>query len=422
MAPGTTNRFNSQSQARQQSSVRRSQQRQQTRAQSGKAPQSLSGRQSQPQPQQQRQLYTPARKPHKVGLVVLGILLTLLIAVAAAIALYLNSLNAAMSLGDDTQEVEAALSDVKASEPFYVLVLGTDSRAEDAKQARQGAGQSDIMLLVRVDTASNTITLVSIPRDTPFVEDDGSIVKINSEYAKGPATTVKAVENLTGVKISHYVDVSFADLEDFVDYLGGIEVDVPIELTVKDPMTGESITLEPGKQTLNGQQALAFARDRHDYVNDQDVHRQKAVRQIVMAIMGKVRSQPVSDLPATVQEMASCVDTDLKSGQLMNLARLLTDGKVTVYSVSGPYAGDVDENLDGQPWMCYQDPDGWSNLMSAVDSGGDPSGISYVGDTVSVAGSDESFVLDEDSEMASVGDEDEAEAEAEAEAEGEQES
>ncbi len=376
------------------------------------------------QPRQQRELYTPVRKPYKAALVVLGILLTLVIATAAAIALYLNSLNSAMSLGDDAQEVEMALSDVKANEPFYVLVLGTDSRAGDAEQARQGAGQSDIMLLVRVDTSTNTITLVSIPRDTPYTEDDGTIVKINHEYDNGPAATVQAAEELTGVKISHYVDVSFADLEDFVDYLGGIEVDVPIELTVKDPLTDESITLESGRQTLNGQQALAFARDRHDYVNDQDVHRQKAVRQIVMAIMGKVRSQPVTELPATVKEMASCVDTDFKSTELMSLARQLTDGEITVYSVTGPYAGTTVENLDGQPWMCYLDPDGWKRLMDTVDAGNDPSGIDYVGDTVGIPGSDETLVLDEDSEMAPVGDEEEAEAEAKAEAEskGDQES
>ena len=355
------------------------------------------------------------RKSHKVVFAVLGVLLVLIVGAGVAAAMYLNSLNSIMSLGDDADEMESALSDVKVTEPFYVLVLGTDSRAS-ASEARQAGGQSDIILLVRVDTGTNTITLVSIPRDTPYTEDDGDIVKINHEYGEGPTASVKAVEDLTGVEISHFVDVSFQDMEDFVDYLGGIDVDVPIEITVKDPLTDEEITLEPGQQTLNGQQALAFARARHDYVNDQDVHRQKAVRQIVMAVMGKVRQQPISELPATVKEMASCVDTDLKAGELMNLARLLTDGEITVYSVSGPYAGDVDEYLDGEPWICFEDPGGWSQLMEMVDSGEDPSGISYVGDTVSYPGSDETFVLDEDSEMTPVGDEEEAEAEAEAEA------
>lgn len=372
--------------------------------QHGKSSRRSSHRQTLPYPQTSQDdtaVYRVKRRYRKhrgrnVAIVALCIVLAFAAIAGTAAAMYMKSLNDLMSLGTDAEELDMVLTDVQGEEPFYVLILGSDSRAESSiVDATGSAGQSDIMLLARVDVANNKVTLVTIPRDTPYTEDDGTIVKINHEYHYGPAASVKAVEQLTGVEISHYVNMSFANFEKLVDYLGGIEADVPIEITNTDVLDGGTVTLEPGQQTLDGQQALVFARSRFDYVTEQDVHRQSAVRQIVMSIMDKVRAKPVNELPATVRELASCVSTDYQTSDLVSLAMKLSDGDLITYSGTGPCEGDIVEGLEGQPWMCYEDTEGWSNLMEVVDSGGDPAIVSYAGDTVGIPGSDETFVLGE---------------------------
>ena len=340
-----------------------------------------------PSPQGVNQVLRVKKRRHrkrKVVVAVFGVIALLVVAAFALAASYVHGLNDEMSLGADESQVRAALSDVSVNDPFYVLVLGSDTRSEENLDGADATtGRSDVMMLVRVDTARNKLTVVSIPRDTPFVEADGSIVKINHELTHGPAASIEAVESLTGVKVSHYIEVSFSQFAHLVDYLGGVDVDVPVEITNYDVLGDGEITLEPGRQTLDGTHALVFARSRFDYEDSGDMHRQSAVRQIVSSSIDKVRVLPVGQLPEAVQEVASCVSTDLNMQEFARLAMELRDGDVAVYSATGPYAGDFIDELDGE-WMCYEDPEGWERLMEVVDSGEDPESITYEQDMVSV--------------------------------------
>ena len=114
----------------------------------------------------------------------------------------------------------------------------------------QGDNQrSDVMILARVDAGKKQVTLVSVPRDTPYTLDGGSVVKINEVYnIEGAAGSIKAVSKLTGVPISHYAEVHFSEFQEIVDKLGGITVDVPIEVSYKDALTGDKVTIKPGVQ------------------------------------------------------------------------------------------------------------------------------------------------------------------------------
>ena len=70
---------------------------------------------------------------------------------------------------------------------------------------------------------------------------------------------------MTGTPINHYAEVHFSEFQELVDKVGGITVDVPVEISYKDALTGEAVSLQPGVQTLNVQQAQIFARARHEY-------------------------------------------------------------------------------------------------------------------------------------------------------------
>ncbi len=319
----------------------------------------------------------------KKALIAVGAFVLLAVCATGAYALWFSGqLDERLSMGDQQDAaVDDVLSSPIAGEPFYMLLLGSDSRegsGTSGNAAESGDNQrSDVMILVRVDAKNKQVTMVSIPRDTPLTLEDGSIVKLNEAYnIGGAAYSIKAVSDLTGVPITHYAEVHFSEFQDLVDKLGGVEVDVPIELSYKDALTGEWVTLQPGVQTLDGQQAQIFARARHEYETDQDAHRQNNIRTLLEAIITKVLEKPFYELPDTVLNLAESVGTDLNAADLVTLAMEYAggSGSMTMYSCTGPTDGDINESAGGI-WLCYENPEGWANLMSVVDAGEDPSGL-----------------------------------------------
>lgn len=276
--------------------------------------------------------------------------------------------------------IESLVSDeAVAADPFYALLIGSDSRrgtalyTGKANEHAQVDQHSDVMMLVRVDPATYTITLVSIPRDTQLQGDKG---KINDSLRNNkPEEVVAAAERLTGVDIDYYLMATFLSFESLVNDLGGVTVDVPLKVTVVDPSVGRDVTVRAGDdQKLNGSQALVFARARREYRDDQDVYRQANVRQIVESMI----TAALGDTQLTekgVEALEDNVKTDFDFNLLMQLALQFQahSDEVTIYSASGPYAGGG-ENED-KLWVVPEDAEAWSELMAAVEAGEDPAAV-----------------------------------------------
>ncbi|MFJ9473258.1 LCP family protein [Streptomyces caniferus] len=169
------------------------------------------------------------------------------------------------------------------------LIVGSDSRegmsAEDKKKLHTGSvdgKRTDSMMILH--DGSNGPTLISLPRDSDveipsFVGSDsgkkypgtGRHTKLNAPYSEdGPELLVRTVEYNTKLHIDHYVEIGFAGFANIVDAIGGVEMDIP--KAFKDKNSGADFPA--GKQTLNGQQALAFVRTRHAFAG-QDLDRTK---------------------------------------------------------------------------------------------------------------------------------------------------
>lgn len=326
------------------------------------------------------------KRKHRKILMIVGIVLAvLLVGSGTAFGIYTTMLNDRLAIDDKAQAeaVSDALVPAEVNQPFYALLIGSDSREGSGTSSRADESgdneRSDVIILVRVDAPNRQITMVSIPRDTPLHLDDGSVVKINEAYnIGGAAYTIEAVSELTGVPISHYGEVHFSELQTLVDNLGGVTVDVPIELSYKDALTGETVTIRPGEQTLDGQQAQIFARARHEYGTDQDANRQNSVRKLAEAIVKQILNRPVYELPGAVMSAAECVGTDMRSSDLIALATAFATGSgdITMYNGSGPSDGDINDAANGL-WLCYENPEGWQKVMDVVDAGGDPSEVSF---------------------------------------------
>jgi len=190
----------------------------------------------------------------------------------------------------------------EAGEGTNYLIVGSDSRegmsAEEKKKLHTGSAagkRTDSMMILH--TGSNGPTLVSLPRDSNVTipsykgSDSGKLypatgrqTKLNAAYAEdGPELLVRTVEANTGLHIDHYVEIGFAGFANIVDAVGGVEMDIPQD--IKDTKSGADF--KKGKQTLNGDQALAFVRTRYALAGS-DLDRTKNQQKFLSALANQV--------------------------------------------------------------------------------------------------------------------------------------
>jgi len=300
----------------------------------------------------------------KIALIVCLSLVVVIAGAASAMALYMNSLNQEIGI-DDPEEaaaVEEALTPTVSNQPFYVMIIGSDTRND-------GDGQrSDTNIVARVDPSTGTVTIISIPRDTAITLDGYGTQKFNAAYNYGGAAgAIKAAEQLLGVKISHYAEVDFDGMVDLVDAMGGVTVDVP--MPINDANAGD-VTVDAGLQTLDGAHALVFARSR-SYATG-DFQRTTNQRMLVEAMVKKMMALPATDLPNVISKAAKCVTTDMNITDVLGYVQTFQKaGSVTMYSAMLP-SSTADQN--GISYVVC-DTATLKKMMAVVDQGGDPSTV-----------------------------------------------
>jgi LCP family protein required for cell wall assembly len=199
---------------------------------------------------------------------------------------------------------------------FYnILIAATD----------EGGNRTDTIMLATLDGKNGTVSLTSIPRDT-IVSNGASVPKLNGVYGMAGAGTdgaealLDTVETLLGFRPDGYAIIDYQVFNDAVDALGGVTFQVPMDMTVDDPDTGEPIDLYAGEQVLDGDQALAVCRYRYGYLMA-DIQRQY-VQQTFLKAMIQQCMAPSSwtKLPAVYQAVMDNMITDLSGGNLRYLA------------------------------------------------------------------------------------------------------
>ncbi|MFC7440021.1 LCP family protein [Laceyella putida] len=178
---------------------------------------------------------------------------------------------------------------IEEKDPFTVLLIGTDQRSTDPNNWRP-----DVLILAAVNPKTNTIKLLSIPRDT-YVKIANTDVrtKINAAAMYGRITGVgevenirQTIENIFHVPIDYYAQVNFQGFENLVDALGGVDVNVKQRFT-QQAIGGEMITFEPGRHHLNGSEALAYVRNRKAFAEG-DFARNERQREVISQLIDKM--------------------------------------------------------------------------------------------------------------------------------------
>jgi len=165
--------------------------------------------------------------------------------------------------------------------PVFILVVGNDYRPE------VGGARGDALHVIGVNPASGQATILDIPRDTGAAIPGHGTDKINVAFAFGGIERqAQAVGQLVGVEISYAIATDFAGFIALVDEIGGIDVDVPMRMS--DRYTGAYF--EPGRRHLNGEQALAFSRNRHDFPTG-DLQRSANQGHLILSALATLRGR-----------------------------------------------------------------------------------------------------------------------------------
>ena len=208
---------------------------------------------------------------------------------------------------------EVAVSDQPFARPFTVLVAGKDS----------AAGLCDVLMLVRVDAASDLVTILQIPRDTYAEYTEGTYKKINGAQTAlgGTEALCGFLSDSFGIAIDGYVSVDMDVIPLAVDTLGGVEIELDTPLVYNDPAQELSINIPSGRQTLDGVSALQFIRYRSGYVRG-DIGRMDAQKLFLASFARKIKGLNAFELAHLAAAMLPKLDTNI------SLSKALTLGKV----------------------------------------------------------------------------------------------
>lgn len=214
-----------------------------------------------------------------------------------------------------------------------VLLLGLDSY--DGSPDRSGPARSDTMILLTLDPESRTAGMLSIPRDLWVNIPGFGYGRINTAYMNGdaaklpgggPALAMKTVEQVIGVPVHYFAQVSFSSFVTLIDVLGKIPVEVPRNIYI-DPIGpgADEIFLRKGPHMLGGVEALAYARNR--YTEGGDIDRAMRQQQVIMGIRERlldpeVFASLIAEAPYIYSVVQDGINTNLTLDQMMRLAIL----------------------------------------------------------------------------------------------------
>ena len=242
-------------------------------------------------------------------------LVAILAGVGVAGALWYNNIASNLRGNNNITATTAATAD----EPYYVLLLGGDSREGDVKTEADEGNRTDSMMVARVDEKNKKVDLLSVPRDTRVYIEGHGHQKINSAIEFGGYDlAIKEVNELLGIKINYYAFIYFSGFEDLVDKLGGVTVEVP-EGT-------EYAGVRVPAVTINGQEALVLARCRHGVPADQGAYamgeyqRTLNQRNLIKAIGKKILESDATKMPDLITGLSECVETNMDISRIIQLA------------------------------------------------------------------------------------------------------
>lgn len=236
------------------------------------------------------------------------------------------------------------------TEPFTVLIMGVDS-AKDGLKANQ-AFNGDTLILATFNPNTLTATMFSLPRDlyVPIACNNNRYAKINSSAAYGSSCVIKTIQKLTDIEIDYYVKINFTGVVQLIDALGGVTVDVEkpdfqfngsydckgtvCEQNSKRQKGSSMIYVPTGIQHLNGEQALAYARNRHQYAIS-DIARNQHQQQVIEAAAKQIKNiNSITEFENILETVSNNIETNMSLEQIISFYSVGKDMLINSNSTS----------------------------------------------------------------------------------------
>lgn len=210
-----------------------------------------------------------------------------------------------------------------------LLVMGLDLRDTEGEDA---APRSDTMILLSMDPLNDTAAAIAIPRDMWVAIPGFGHNKINTAFrfgelynipGGGPELASQTVEAFLGVPVHFYAQIDFQAFVDFIDHIEGIRVTFDEPYTIDRRGKWNTVTLEPGTYALDGEYALAYARDRKS--DGDDFTRSDRQLEVIMLIRERILEfdmlpKLVLRAPEIYEDLSTGIRTNMSLNQLIQLA------------------------------------------------------------------------------------------------------
>lgn len=267
--------------------------------------------------------------------------------------------------------------DTLTKEPFTVYISGIDTYGEVSETSR-----SDVNIIAVVNPTTHQILLVTTPRDSfvplygPDVEQ-GAMDKLTHAGVYGIETSMETLGALYETDIKYFVRLNFTSLIDIVDILGGVDVYSEYAFTTGDE-SGCIVDVKEGLNHFNGEQALAFSRERHN-LDDGDNQRGRNQQAVITGLLKKVISPTMLIRAGSLMnQLSKDVEMNITQDQLNALIReqLSSNAKWSIQSVDLPGTGGRDycySASDQLLYVAYPDETELANIIdltNIVEEGG----------------------------------------------------
>lgn len=252
---------------------------------------------------------------------------------------YINIANETFIIDSYSKQMKnqdtVASTNKSVTEPFTVLLLGVDSEYDGL--SNNAAFNGDSIMLITFNPKTLSATIFSIPRDTyvPIACNNNKSNKINSAAGYGTKCMIDTIQNLIDINIDYYVKINFKGVVSLVDALGGITLDIDKpdfrkngNINCGDKICeqdsnrsfGENLVyITPGpNQTINGEQALAYSRNRHQFASS-DFKRIEHQQAVVTAIANKTKTiRSIDTFYKLLNAVSNNIDTNMATKEILN--------------------------------------------------------------------------------------------------------
>ena len=310
-----------------------------------------------------------------------------------AILFHINTLN---QLDSDQDKSHELVNDflkpfISGKDPVNFLLLVGDK--EEAN--------TDTILLVNFNPSTDKLNILSIPRDTRVNISGLKIPKINSLYARknGEKLLVDTLNEMFGVNIRYYIYLNISTFRKIIDLLGGVEINVPVNMDYDDPTQNLHIHLKKGKQRLDGKKAEQFLRFRHPnadgytkeiakYYDGSDIKRIEAQQYFIKELIRqKANLLYLPKLNSIINTVYDNLETNITLNEVTKLVKNITDfsmesvsmftlpgksqkvGSIWYYAVDRQKAGEIIKENFYSKGAFANNPGGSSKKANNTDTG-----------------------------------------------------